>query len=306
MGDDFLITSHINSDGDGIGACLALVHLLRGRGKTARVVLQDVPDDPLEFLRGWDEIQEAESPADARVQYAIVLDCPSLERTGRVQEYLGKGTRILNIDHHMDNAAFGEVNLVSDEMSSTCEFLYHLFCAMEVEFDRELAEDLYTGILYDTGCFRYSLATATSLEVGAALVRHGARLDFIADQLYNRCAFGAIKVIGLAVASLELLGDGKIALMHLSHEQMQVGDAEEAVNYGLMVKGVEVSVILKEEKKGHYRLSLRSRDAVDVRAVAASFGGGGHARAAGCRVDGDRETVQRAVLEKLEEAVGEA
>lgn len=301
-GDDFLITSHINSDGDGIGACLALVHLLRLRGKTARVVLHDMPDDPLEFLTGWDQIQEAEEGAAEAVEFAIVVDCPSLDRIGRIKEYLGDGTRILNIDHHMDTEAFGEVNLVSDEVSSTCEFLYHLFSAMEVEFDRELAEDLYTGIVYDTGCFRYSLTRATSLEVGAALVRHGARLDYIADQLYNRCDFGAVKVSGLAIDSLELHGGGKIAVMHLSHEQMQVGDAEEAVNYGLMVKGVEASVILKEEKPGHYRLSLRSRDAVDVRAVAADFGGGGHARAAGCRIEGDRASVQGAVLEKLEAA----
>lgn len=302
-GDDFLITSHINSDGDGIGACLALAYLLRGRGKKAQVVLHDMPDDPLEFLHGWEEIQQAEDPAGQVVEYAIVVDCPSVERIGRVQGYLGEDTHILNIDHHMDNVGFGQVNLVSEEVSSTCEFLYHLFCSLKVVFDRELAEDLYTGIVYDTGSFRYSLTTATSLEVGADLVRHGARLDFIADQLYNRCAFGAVKVIGLAVDSLELFGDDRIALMHLSNEQMQVGDAEEAVNYGLMVKGVEVSVILKEERPGHYRLSLRSRDAVDVRAVAGSFGGGGHARAAGCRVDGDREFVQRAVLEKLEEAV---
>jgi len=304
-GDDFLITSHVNSDGDGIGACLALVHLLGQRDKRARVVLNDMPDDPLDFLGRWEEIHEAvESPGET-APYAIVADCPNLDRIGRVQAYFGDDTRILNIDHHMDNAAFGEVNLVSAEVSSTCELLYHLFGAMQAEFDRELAEDLYTGIIYDTGCFRYSLTKATSLEVGAALVRCGARLDYLADQLYNRCAFGAVKVSGLAIDSLELYGDGKIAVMHLDHEQMQVGDAEEAVNYGLMVKGVEASVILKEERPGYYRLSLRSRDAVDVREVAASFGGGGHARAAGCRIEGDRDAVQKAVLDKLEDAVRE-
>ncbi|MFH1571555.1 MAG: DHH family phosphoesterase [Gemmatimonadota bacterium] len=302
-GDDYLVTSHINSDGDGIGACLAVAHLLRLRGKRARVVLQDVPDDPLEFLTGWDDIEEAAAPAGPPVPCAVVLDCPNLERIGRVREHLGPDTRILNVDHHQDNTRFGEVNLVSPEVSSTSEFLYHLFCSMGVELDCELAEDLYTGLIYDTGAFRYSLATATSLEVGAALVRAGARLDFIADQLYNRCAFGAVKVIGLAIDSLQIFGDGRIALMQLDHEQVQVGDAEEAVNYGLMVKGVEVSAILKEEEVGRIRVSLRARDAVDVREVAAAFGGGGHARASGCRIPGDLATVWRVVLEKLEEAV---
>lgn len=302
-GDDFIITSHINSDGDGIGASLACARVLRSQGKQCRIVLQDIPEEPLEFLEGWQDLQEASESPDHQAPYAIVLDCPSLDRIGRVQSYLSDDTRILNIDHHRDNAEFGALNVVTEEVCSSCELLFHIFSGMDVPFDRELSELLYTGIIYDTGAFRYSLTTPTSLEVAAELVRLGARLDYLSDQLYNRCTLPSVKLIGKAIDSLELHAQGQIAILYLAQADLQSGDPDETVNYGLMVKGVEAVALLREEKSDYHRVSLRSRDAVDVREVAAVFGGGGHTRAAGCRIEGNREQVQTALLEQLEKAI---
>jgi len=302
-GDDFVITSHINSDGDGIGASLACARVLRHRGKKCRIVLQDIPEEPLEFLEGWYDLQEASEPPECQAPYAIVVDCPSLERIGRVRSYLSEDCHILNVDHHQDNREFGEVNASTDQVCSSCELLFHLFAGMGIPFDRELAELLYAGIIYDTGAFRYSLTTPTSFEVAAELVRLGARLDYVADQLYNRCTLPSVKLIGTAIDSMELYGEGRIAILYLTQADLQSGDPDETVNYGLMVKGVEAVALLREETSDFHRVSLRSRDTVDVRAVAATFGGGGHERAAGCRIEGARGQVQQALLAQLEKAM---
>ena len=298
----FFVTSHVNGDGDSIGSCLAVANLLSGMGKSATVVLDDVPDR-FDFLPGFGEIQQADGLECNGAGAAVVLDCPSLDRTGSIGDYLGADTAILNVDHHRGNRYFGIANLVSEEVSSTCELLFHLCAAMDVEIDAALAEQLYTGILFDTGSFRYSLTTARSHVAAAQLIRRGARLDYVADRIYNNRSFSEMKLLGKAVDSLSLLGEGRIALLHLSHEDMHRGDPEEVVNYGLMIKGVEVAALLKEEKPGQFRVSLRSRSEVDVSAVASLFGGGGHQRAAGCRRRGDLASVTAAVIGEIEKAL---
>ena len=297
-GDDFLITSHVNSDGDSVGSTLAMLRILVGLGKRARVVLHDIPEDHYDYLDGLEQIVYVDGTPDTLSERAVVLDCPKLDRIGSAQLHLSASAHVLNIDHHKDNVRFGEHNLVRD-VSSTCELLYHLVTDMGISIDTALAEMLYTGIVYDTGGFRYSLATSTSLEVGAALVRHGARLDVVADRIYNSSSLDTVKLVGRAIESLELMFDGRVACLHLGHADMEHGDPEEAVDYGLKVKDVEVTVLLKEEEPERYRVSLRSRHDVDVSAVAATFGGGGHARAAGCRLDGTAAEVRDALLEQI-------
>ena len=297
-----VVTSHVNGDGDSIGSCLAMANLLSGMGKSATVILEDVPGR-FDFLPGFDQIQQADGLEPTGVDVAVVLDCPSLDRIGSVVNCLGADTAILNVDHHRGNRHFGIANLVSEEVSSTCELLFHLCAAMDVEIDAALAEQLYTGILFDTGSFRYSLTTARSHDVAAQLIRCGARLDYVADRVYNNRSFGEMKLLGKAVESLSLLGEGRIALLHLSHEDMHRGDPEEVVNYGLMIKGVEVAALLKEEEPGQFRVSLRSRSEVDVSAVASHFGGGGHERAAGCRRRGDLASVTAAVIGEIEKTL---
>lgn len=305
-GEDFILTSHVNSDGDAVGACLGMARILDGLGKKATVVLQDVPAEHYQFLEGFSAVLKAESDPTEAAATVVVLDCPSLDRIGRVRDYLDEQTRILNIDHHKGNSNFGAVNLVRSDVCSSSELLYHLAVAMDVQIDPVLAEQLYTGILFDTGGFRYSLTTPTSMEAGADLVRHGARLDFVADRVFNNSNLASIKLIGRAIDSLELSAGGRVACLHLNCDDMRSGDPEAAVNYGLRIKGVEVSLLLKEETPERFRVSLRSRDCVDVRAVAARFGGGGHTRAAGCNLEGSATSVRAALLEEIGRQLTEA
>ena len=296
--DDFLVTSHVNSDGDGIGSCLAMQAMLENTGKKASVILQDI-SPAYDFMDGWENIQLAAAPPPVKWRNAIVLDCPILERIGHVQHYLDADTRILNIDHHENGQCFGSANLMLPTASSCCELVYQLARAAGLQLDASLAELLYTGILFDTGSFRYSLTTATTFEVAADLVRHGARLDYISDQLFRNKDFASVKLLGKAIGSLTLYDDGRIATLHLSHADMRSGDAEEVINYGLLVKGVEVAVLLKEHELDSYRISLRSRDQIDVGLIAAHFDGGGHAKASGCQLRGPAEEVEQKLLDKI-------
>lgn len=296
--DDFLLTTHVNSDADGIGACMAWAHLLRGLGKRADIGLPEPPAGQCSFLAGWDGVRHFADLDLSRYRCAIVADCPSLDRIGPLRPSLSSDIRLLNIDHHQDNECFGAVNIV-EEVSSTCELLYHLASGLGYEVDAVAAAQLYAGILFDTGGFRFSLTTATTFEVAADLVRRGARLDTIAEGVFGNKSLGSIKQRGQAIESLVLHLEGRAAVLHLDCAAMSAGEPDEAVNYGMMIQGVEVAVLLKERAPGCYRVSLRSRDNIDVSQVARTFGGGGHARAAGLELTGVPQDIVEDILTEI-------
>ena len=295
--DDFLLTTHVNSDADGLGACMAWTHLLRGLGKRADIGLPEPPAGQCSFLVGWDGVRHFADLDLTRYRCAIVADCPSLDRIGPVRPSLSPDIRLLNIDHHRGNECFGAVNIV-EEISSTCELLYHLAIGLGHEVDAVAAAQLYAGILFDTGGFRFSLTTATTFEVAADLVRRGVRLDTIAEGVFGNKSLGSVKQRGQAIESLVLRLGGRVAVLHLDREAMGAGEPDEVVNYGLMIRGVEVALLLKERAPGCYRISLRSRE-VDVSQVAGTFGGGGHARAAGLELTGAPQDIVESILTEI-------
>ena len=297
--DDFLLTTHVNSDADGLGACMAWAHLLRSLGKRADIGLPEPPAGQCSFLAGWDGVRHFADLDLSRYRCAIVSDCSSLDRIGPVRPSLSPDVRLLNIDHHQDNECFGAVNIV-EATSSTCELLYHLAIGLGYEIDSVAADQLYAGILFDTGGFRFSLTTATTFEVAADLVRRGARLDAIAQDVFGNKSLGSVKQRGQAIESLVLRLGGRVAVLHLDCEAMSAGEPDEVVNYGLMIRGVEVAVLLKERAPGCYRISLRSRDKVDVSQVASTFGGGGHARAAGLELTGAPRDIVENILAEID------
>lgn len=297
--DDFLLTTHVNSDADGLGACMAWAHLLKGLGKRADIGLPEPPAGQCSFLAGWDGVRHFADLNLSRYRYAIVADCPSLGRIGPVRPGLSPDIRLLNIDHHQDNECFGAVNIV-EEVSSTCELLYHLASGLGYEVDAVAAAQLYAGILFDTGGFRFSLTTATTFEVAADLVRRGACLDAIAEGVFGNKSLGSVKQRGQAIESLVLRLGGRVAVLHLDLAAMSAGEPDEVVNYGMMIQGVEVAVLLKERAPRCYRISLRSRDKVDVSQVASTFGGGGHARAAGLELTGVPQDIVEDILAEID------
>ena len=171
---------------------MAWAHLLKGLGKRADIGLPEPPAGQCSFLAGWDGVRHFADLDLSRYRCAIVADCPSLDRIGPVRPRLSADIRLLNIDHHQGNECFGAVNIM-EEVSSTCELLYHLASGLGYEVDAVAAAQLYAGILFDTGGFRFSLTTDTTFEVAADLVRCGARLDAIAEGVFGNKSLGSVQ-----------------------------------------------------------------------------------------------------------------
>jgi bifunctional oligoribonuclease and PAP phosphatase NrnA len=304
-GDDFLLSTHVNADGDAIGSLLAVAEIVTLAGKSFRAVLHDRNVDPkYRFLPGFGRIESYRpSIHSAPAASVILVDAPSVSRIGNVAAMIADRARILNIDHHASNTRFGRVNLVDDGACATAEILYHLAGSLRIPIDGRMATQLYTGIMFDTGRFRYS-TLGRAFPVAGAMIRLGAEPERIAEAVYGQKSFHSIKALGEALASLELHFDDRAALMHLPYRAIRSSpDLDGIVDYAISVVGVRVAALLKEQKPGQYRISLRSRGTLDVNGLAQSFGGGGHPNASGCCIDGDLESVAAVLLKAIRKAL---
>lgn len=306
--DTFLVVSHVMPDGDAIGSTVAVAHLLKQRGK--RFILTNdspVPNkylfmDMAQHILPWDEAKQATFNA------VISVDCADRLRLGAVETVLEEGYPLLNIDHHSTNDQFGTVNLVLDDQSATAEVLYHFIEHLQLAWDRPFAEAVYTGVLTDTGGFRYANTSPSSMELAAHLLRYGVNPGDIAEHVFERISRAKVEMMKAALNSLTISDDGKIAWVTITAEQMQQSGAKEEdlggiVNIARNVENVEVGILFKQLDSQSVKVSLRSRDQVDVAMVAKKLGGGGHARAAGCTMEGPLDEVKRTLLAATRKAL---
>ncbi len=298
-GDHYLISTHINADGDAIGSALATARILDLAGKSCRIVLHDKEVDlKYRFLSGFDRI-EAYPRSSAPASWVILVDTPHVARVGDVAKLIGKQARILNIDHHASNARFGEINLVDEDACATAELIFGLAKALKFRIDAEMATQLYTGIMFDTGRFRHA-NLRRAFPVATELINLGADPTTLAEAVYGRKSFQSVKVLGQALASLEMHFKNRVAFMILPHSVLRLtSDLDGIVDYAISISGVLVAALLKEQKPNQFRLSLRSRGAFDVNELARAFQGGGHPNASGCCIEGDALQVKRALLKAI-------
>jgi phosphoesterase RecJ-like protein len=307
-GREFLITAHVDPDGDAVGSCLGLKLALNHLGKTADVVLESPIPETLLFLPEAKSIRRPEE-IQKRYDAAFVLDSSSLDRAGNVAERcLNPDAKVAVIDHHWGNDGFGDVRLVNPESSATAELVYDLIELLRVPISPEIAECLYTGILSDTGGFRYANTSSRTLRVAAKLVERGARAPLVAEALYATKTAPSLRILGLALASLETRSGGRIGAMTISRDMFETAgakpeDADGIVQYAKSLAGARVGLLVQEVAPNEIRASLRSDGTVDVNAVASQFGGGGHRNAAGLRVRGDLERVRSDLFQALEKAM---
>jgi phosphoesterase RecJ-like protein len=309
--DHVLVLSHASPDGDCLGAMLALGLALDQLGRRRTLVLPDPPPRSLAFLPGLREILVA-PPALPPADLAIIPDCSELARLGPIYEaHAGvlAGLPIVNIDHHVSNRRFGAVNLVDPSAAAACEQLFFLFAELGVQLDQSIATFLLTGLVTDTQTFRTPNTTPRTMRVATALMEAGAPLSKIADSVYNRVPLATLRLWGLALVELRE-ADGVI-WTRLNEEMLARSGAtweesERLVNLLSSVGAGEVAILFKEMPDGTIRLSLRSMGRLNVAAIAAEFGGGGHPGAAGCTVPGPYEAATAHVIPRvLELAAGE-
>jgi len=303
--DKIAILEHEKPDGDCVGSGLALVQALRWLGKKALLVSQDPHPQVYDFLAGRTYYIRADyiEPKDFVPELAIFLDCTGPERAGKALE-LVEDRPWINIDHHISNSYFGEVNLVDPEASATGELVFEVIEALEIPWTVAMAEAIYVAIVTDTGGFRYQNTTSKALRLGARLLDMGVKAWEVSDLVFEQRTLSSLVLLALALDTLRIYHRGRIAAISVTREMVKNAGAspEESdgiINYPRSIQGVEVAVAFKEIENQKVHVSFRSRSRVDVAEIASSLGGGGHPRAAGVVLPGPIQDVQKKVIEML-------
>lgn len=285
-----LIVAHEHPEGDAIGSTLALALLLEQEGKSVQVYNADPVPEVLRFLPGVDKISP-EIPDINDFDTVFVLDCGDFERPGKAMSTtLAAHRNVINIDHHETNDRFGRLNIVLADASSTGEILFDIFNEAELEINEEVAQNLYTAIFTDVGGFQNAASSPKAFRSCAELVELSVDPPYIADRVYNSFPLRRQKLLGLALSTIRLDADDRIASMIISKEMLEntgtsPEDLEGFVDELRKVKGIEIALLLRENNEASIKTSMRSKGDLNVAVIAKEFGGGGHAGAAGCTIE---------------------
>jgi phosphoesterase RecJ-like protein len=303
----FLLTTHVNPDGDAIGSLGALALVLEDMGKKVVAYCQDEVPGFLQFLPYSDRIVR-EIPGLDGFDVAVVLDCGELDRIGNAAEVLQHVEQIIHIDHHSSSDDFGQLNLVRPESSSTAEILYDIIQAIPVSLSTEAAENIYTAILTDTGSFRFANTTARALDIAAEMVTLGVAPDKIASKIYDSMSPERLRLLAMSLQTLTVRAKGRLATMQVSRRMLEETkttfiDTDGFVNYPRGISSVEMAIFFREMDAGMVNVSLRSRGKLNVAAFARTYGGGGHHNAAAFRAEGSLIEVVDKILAAAEQFI---
>jgi phosphoesterase RecJ-like protein len=301
-GKRFLLMTHKDPDGDGLGSMLALGKSLSDAGKEVSLLAQNPIQHPLNLLKGADQIVNT-IDADRDFDAAVALDCAEKSRLGKFENHLRNYRPVINIDHHETNESFGDLNLIEPESSSTGEMVFRLLEDAGLPIGADVAGNIFAAIQTDTGSFRYSNTTAEALRIAAALMELGADPWEISRQVMNSYSLPRLQLLEMALSTIEFHHEGSIASMILSREMFQKtgaqqADSERFVDYPRFIFGVELGVLIREIGKNDCKFSLRSNSWLNVARLASRFGGGGHVRAAGFRFQGSLKDVKNDFLKE--------
>ena len=306
----FVITSHQNIDGDGLGSMFATFFFLEGEGKEAIMVQDGVVPYFYQFLPGREKVLAPEEfyslNFSSEVDVVIVLDCSHPDRLGRLKELCIKASLVVNIDHHPDNSCFGDINWVVPGSPSSTLLVYELIKEAGVKISPDMAVNLLTGFVTDTGGFQFVDMDSHLLQVVEDLVTSGASLAQIMRYAFHFRRLESLKLVGRALDHLFYDEDFRFSVIYLTREDFkscgaQEEDSEGIVDYGLYIPGAEVSLLFKEVEDRSFRVSLRSQGERDILPIAHHFEGGGHRKAAGFKIKGEFPKVKEEVLRVVRE-----
>lgn len=302
------VITHINPDGDAVGSVLAIALALKKLNKGVAVIKNDDMPDKYKFLPG----QELISGMDDMTAYPdilVALDCGDAGRLGNGACLMDKAKTVINIDHHISNTMFGNMNLVDTNAAATAEIVYQVIKLSGARLDKEIAACLYTAIVADTGCFRYDNTTQATHTICGELLSLGVKSNEIITRLFHERTLPQLRILGAALHGLTIFHGGKTAVLRITKEMMNdagadQGDLENVIDFGRDVAGIEVAVLVKETEDNSVRVGFRAKNDVDVSSVARKFGGGGHKKASGCTVKGSLSEVLEGVLEEIDKIYG--
>ncbi len=289
---EVLLATHSNPDGDAIGSLIAMGLALAAIGK--KITLHDESPIPAvyRFLPAVSRVVRKITSVDA-YDTAVILDCGDLQRIGKAALLVGRIPVTINIDHHFTNSGFGSLQYIDTAACATSEIVYTIIKRMAVPISQDMAVAIYSGILTDTGSFRFSNTNRAAFAICEEMVELGVNPYHIAQHVYGTYSLGRIKLLNLALDSIEISPNGKLSLMTVTRNMLnetktQPEDADGLINYARRIEAVKLAVLIQEIKNNRcepgdtlFHVSLRSDGDIDVAAIASTFGGGGHVGAAG-------------------------
>lgn len=314
--DRVLLASHTNPDGDAIGSLLAIGISLERLNKKIFLFNESPIPAVYRFLPFIERI-EHEIPESLEFDTAVILDCGNLQRIGKGLSAASRTPVILNIDHHVTNNNFGTSQLIDTTACSTAEIVYRIIKKMVIPINSSIATSIYTGILTDTGSFRFSNTNQAAFAICEEMIGCGVNPYEVAQHVYGTYSLGRIRLLNLALDSIEISANGKLSMMTITREMINETrthseDIDGFINYARRIEDVKVAALIQEQKRGSeqnksnglstFHVSLRSDGTFDVSAVASAFGGGGHTSAAGFTIETTLETL-KALIVNLSEKI---
>jgi phosphoesterase RecJ-like protein len=278
--DNIVLIAHVNPDGDALGSSLGMYNILKGKGKNVTICNMTKPAKYLDFLPNYDKVKQT---LPKKIDLMISFDCGSFDRLGIER----RDFFLINLDHHISNTNYGDMNLIED-VASASQVVFNILESNNIKIDKDTATCIYTALVTDTGNFQYESVTAEVFRVASKLVKCGASPEFISKMLYERDRLSRLRFLAKALDTLELYLEGQVGVVEVTKEIMEKtgaikDDTEGLVNMVRSLETVEVSLLLREEDEG-IKISLRSKNYVDVSKIAVKYGGGGHIRASGATI----------------------
>ena len=304
---NFLITSHVNLDGDGIGSELAFYFILKKLKKKPIILNQDKLPKIYDFLPGSNKVHYLDDNCiDTKsIDVGIVLDCSNVKRIGKTYEIFKNIKTIINIDHHKSNENFGSLNYVDSSVSSVGEIIYELIRSINIDLlDEDISTCLFAAIITDTGSFRYSNVSSKTFKIASDLTSFGIKPYLIANNIYNRNTYSGLKLLGEALTTLEMDDSKYVSWLTITRKMLNNAKANDEEIEGIIdiattLDNTEISILFRETKDNKIKISFRSKGNFDVNKFAGKFKGGGHPNAAGCLCSGKMDKIKEIILSKL-------
>ncbi len=305
----FVLTTHINPDGDAIGSMIGLARFLRSRGAAVRMIAQDAAPPNLKFLENADLASEAYEPAQhdaplAATERVILLDNSAPDRLGRMEQpLLGVASKTLCIDHHPTRGTPWAENILDRSACATAAMVHELLAEVGWQPDLPAARALYVGIATDTGFFRFNSTNAQGHAIAAQLLQLGVEPARCYQEIYERNSVAYTRLLGRALADLRTTDDGSVVAVRITHAMIDSCgargvDTSEMTTPLLALDGVWIALLFRELPGRRVKVSLRSKGDTDVHQLALEFGGGGHRNASGIVTDGKLDDVMQEVMRR--------
>lgn len=284
------ISFHTSPDGDALGSALALMLALKKIGKNTYIVSRDEVPEIYRFLPYYEYASKMIEKIQNDTDTVLILDCGNVARISGEVNFNNNSYKVINVDHHLSNDMYGELNYVDCKAAAVGEIIFDVINQLNITMDKDMAVCLYTALLTDTGGFKHSNTTIKTHSIAGELINLGIDFSEIHRKLFENKKLERVKLYSKIIDSMELYNNNKLCVMGITKDLLnsvgisEASDTSDIISIGMEIDTVEVAVLVKETDTGT-KISLRSKDKVDVRKIAETFGGGGHTKAAGLSID---------------------